>query len=72
MRVKVRNIACAAWMRWRGLPLLDVTARGEFEFESDESGKSAADWLREYQETDFYRVDAQLLALRDLLAQARQ
>lgn len=71
MRVKVRNIACAAWMRWRGLPLLGVTARGEFEFETD-TDHSAADWLREYQETDFYRVDAQLLALRDLLAQARQ
>lgn len=65
-KIRIYNIACAAWMKWNDIEFLGMENNNEFLFLSD---KKATDWLNEYQKTDFKAVDTELLALRDLVRQ---
>lgn len=67
--IAIKNIACAAWMLWKGENFIRFNDRNEFIFESK---GSSTDWNNEYIKTDFAAVDSKLLLLRNLMRQERR
>lgn len=65
-RVKVKNIGLAAYMRLHGARLLSVMDRA-FVFDTD---RAVSEWKLAYQESQEYKADQQVLALKRLLRES--